>query len=88
MRLRVFALLLASIALLLTACGKRETPAEAGLRTKTLLLGNQNEPASLDPHVVDSLTDGIILASLYEGLTVTDEKSSSALPGPPRSSRS
>jgi len=81
MRLRVFALLLASLALLLTACGKRETPAEAGLRTKTLLLGNQNEPASLDPHVVDSLTDGIILASLYEGLTVTDELSSAALPG-------
>jgi oligopeptide transport system substrate-binding protein len=68
-------------ALSFAACAKRVTPVEDGIRTKTLLLGNQNEPASLDPHVADSLTDMIILSSLYEGLTVTDEKSSSALPG-------
>ena len=64
-----------------TGCGKRETPAEEGIRTHTLLIGNQNEPASLDPHVVDALTDQIILATLFEGLTVLDEKSSQALPG-------
>ncbi len=72
---------LALAVLFLAACAKRETPVEEGIRTKTLLLGNQNEPASLDPHVADALTDAIILASLYEGLTVLDEKSSSARPG-------
>lgn len=68
-------------ALALASCAKRVTPAEDGVRTKTLLLGNQNEPASLDPHVADAYTDAIILTSLYEGLTVLDEKTSSALPG-------
>lgn len=66
---------------MLAACGKRETPVEAGVRTKTLLLGNQNEPASLDPHVADSYTDQIIITALFEGLTVTDEKSTEARPG-------
>lgn len=66
---------------LFSGCSKRETPAEEGIRTHTLLLGNQNEPASLDPHVVDSLTDEIVLASLFEGLTVLEEKTSAALPG-------
>ena len=66
---------------LLTACAKRETPVDAGIRTRTLIIGNQSEPASLDPHVVDALTDAIIQASLFEGLTVLDEKTSRALPG-------
>src|SRR5207248_1376070 len=34
--------------LTLTACGKRETPVQAGLRTHTLLVGNAAEPADLD----------------------------------------
>ena len=75
------ALALLSAFFIFTACGKRETPVEEGIRTKTLLVGNQNEPASLDPHVVDAMTDGIIQASLFEGLTVLDEKTSLALPG-------
>ncbi|MEY4939822.1 MAG: hypothetical protein RIQ93_1557 [Verrucomicrobiota bacterium] len=66
---------------LLTACSRRETPAAAGIRTGTLLLGNQNEPASLDPHVVDALTDMNVLVALFEGLTVLNEKDSQALPG-------
>ena len=76
-----FLAVLTSLAALLPACAKRETPAEGGIRTKTLLIGNQNEPASLDPHVVDALTDQIILTSLLEGLAVIDEKTSQALPG-------
>ena len=76
-----FLAVLAALAALLPACAKRETPVEEGIRTKTLLIGNQNEPASLDPHVVDALTDQIILTSLLEGLAVLDEKTSQALPG-------
>lgn len=76
-----FAVALACVALGDAGCAKRETPAEEGIRTHTLLVGNQNEPASLDPHVVDAYTDQIILAALFEGLTVLDEKTSQALPG-------
>ncbi len=75
------AVALACVALGEAGCAKRETPAEEGIRTHTLLIGNQNEPASLDPHVVDAYTDQIILAALFEGLTVLDEKTSQALPG-------
>ena len=64
-----------------SSCAKRETPVEEGIRTRTLLVGNQSEPASLDPHVVDAYTDEIILVALFEGLTVLDEKTSQALPG-------
>ena len=72
---------LACVAFGEAGCAKRETPAEEGIRTRTLLVGNQNEPASLDPHVVDAYTDEIILVALFEGLTVLDEKTSQALPG-------
>jgi oligopeptide transport system substrate-binding protein len=65
----------------LVGCAKRETPVEEGIRTRTLLIGNQNEPATLDPQVVDAYTDQIILVALFEGLTVLDEKTSRALPG-------
>src|ERR1051326_5514303 len=62
-------------------CAKRETPAEEGLRTKTLLLGNLAEPATLDPHLVNSLTDTNVLMALFEGLTLLDEKTSQPVPG-------
>lgn len=76
-----FCAFLCLFAAILSSCGKRETPAEEGIRTRTLLIGNQNEPASLDPHIIDSLTDQIIVTTLFEGLTVLDEKTSQALPG-------
>ena len=66
---------------LLAGCAKRETAVEEGIRTRTLLVGNQNEPATLDPQLMDSLTDQIVGAALYEGLAVLDEKSSQPLPG-------
>lgn len=61
-------------------CGRRETAAEAGLRSKTLLLGNGAEPADLDPHVVTAYTDQNILLALFEGLTAFDEKTSQPVP--------
>ncbi len=70
-----------TLSLLLPACAKRETPVEEGIRTKTLLLGNQNEPGTLDPHVMDSATDMNVVVALFEGLTVSDEKTTAPLPG-------
>jgi len=64
-----------------TTFAKRETPADQGLRTGTLLLGNGAEPRDLDPHVVIAYTDYNILIALFEGLTVLDEATSRPLPG-------
>ena len=72
---------LLSSALALVSCAKRETPVEEGLRTHTLLLGNQSEPATLDPHVYDAATDFNIISALFEGLTTYDEKTATAAPG-------
>jgi oligopeptide transport system substrate-binding protein len=66
---------------LLSGCTKRETPAEEGIRTHTLLIGNQNEPTTLDPNLIDAATDQNIATALFEGLTVLDEATSQPLPG-------
>jgi oligopeptide transport system substrate-binding protein len=77
-----FAAVLFAVALLATdVFAKRETPAEQGLRTHTLLIGNGAEPRDLDPHVVIAYTDYNILLALFEGLTVLDESTSRPLPG-------
>jgi len=81
MRSGLSALCLALSVLAFTACTKRETPAEEGIRTKTLLLGNQNEPASFDPHLYDSSTEFNIIGALFEGLTAFDEKTATPVPG-------
>ncbi|HYD83597.1 MAG TPA: peptide ABC transporter substrate-binding protein, partial [Opitutus sp.] len=65
---------------LLTACSRREAPAEAAIASRTLLLGNLSEPAELDPHLATAYTDQNILIALFEGLTALDEKSSLPVP--------
>jgi oligopeptide transport system substrate-binding protein len=74
-------------ALLLGAagCARRETPAAAGVRSQTLLLGNGAEPEDLDPQVVTIYTDQNILLALFEGLTAIDEKTSQAVPAAAKS---
>ena len=66
---------------LLSGCGKRETPVEEGIRTRTLLIGNAAEPATLDPHLLNAYTDMRISMALLEGLTVFDEKTALPRPG-------
>jgi oligopeptide transport system substrate-binding protein len=73
--------LLPALLAALAGCSKRETPVVDALRSHTLLVGNQNEPADLDPHAVDAYTDMIILVALHEGLTVLDEQTAQARPG-------
>lgn len=81
MRFRPLVLPLLASALLAAGCAKRETPAEEGIRTHTLLIGNQNEPATLDPQIYDAATDFNIIGALYEGLTCYDEATATAVPG-------
>ena len=63
-----------------TACAKRETPVEEGIRTHTLLVGNSAEPGDLDPHLASVLSDQLIVNTLFEGLTLLDERSTNPLP--------
>ena len=72
--------LLASL-FIFTSCTPRETPVEEGIRTQTLLVGNQNEPATLDPALIDAATDMNISVALFEGLTCYDEKTGGPVPG-------
>ncbi len=67
-------------ALLLAGCARRTTPADEGVRSQTLLLGNGAEPADLDPHVVTAYSDQNVLMALFEGLTALDEQSAEAVP--------
>ena len=74
------ALLLASL-ILAAGCARRETPADAGRRASTLLLGNGAEPQDLDPQICTAYSDYNILIALFEGLTCIDEATSRAVPG-------
>ena len=75
----VFSVLLI-VGVILVGCAKRETAAQAGIRTQTLLVGNGAEPQDLDPQTVTAFTDMNIMVSLFEGLTVLDERTSKPLP--------
>jgi oligopeptide transport system substrate-binding protein len=66
--------------LALFGCARRETLAEAGIRTQTLLVGNKAEPSDLDPDTISVYTDSHIAYSLFEGLTKLDAKTSRAAP--------
>jgi oligopeptide transport system substrate-binding protein len=68
------------LALATGSCSRRETTGDDGVRTRTLLLGNAAEPADLDPHLASVLNDQIIVNTLFEGLTVLDERSTNPLP--------
>jgi oligopeptide transport system substrate-binding protein len=70
-RLAVVALLFGLIA----GCAKRETAAEAGIRTGTLLVGNGAEPKDLDPQTIIAFTDARIIFALFEGLAALEETS-------------
>ncbi|MBI2814868.1 MAG: peptide ABC transporter substrate-binding protein [Opitutae bacterium] len=72
--------LLSSALCLLSSCSRRETLVEAGTRTGILHMGNGAEPATLDPHLVDAYTESRLVAALFEGLTVIDERTSTAAP--------
>jgi oligopeptide transport system substrate-binding protein len=64
----------------ISACSKREAPAEQGIRTRTLLVGNAAEPGDLDPHLASILNDQIVVNTLFEGLTLLDERTTNPLP--------
>src|SRR5688572_8347175 len=68
------------LAVVISGCGKRETPAAQGIRTHTLLVGNAAEPGDLDPHLASILNDQIVVLTLFEGLTLLEERTTNPLP--------
>jgi oligopeptide transport system substrate-binding protein len=80
-RIPLTAALLLVCLLPLGGCAKRETAAEEGIRTRTLLVGNAAEPGSLDPQVLNAYTDMRVAMTLFEGLTVLDDATARPLPG-------
>jgi oligopeptide transport system substrate-binding protein len=81
-RRNLLALLITVPALLgLSACGKRETPAEAGIRTRTLHVGNGVEPQGLDPHTTTGANDAEVQLALFEPLLSHDPVTGLPAPG-------
>jgi oligopeptide transport system substrate-binding protein len=80
-----FARVLAAFAILAlaaaTGCGPRETPVDKATREGILLLGNNSDPSSLDPQIIETLSDSRISMALFEGLTVLDPVTCVPRPG-------
>lgn len=77
---RVAALLM--MVLVLVGCGDGRSSVERAKEEGILILGNNQEPLSLDPHKATTVADGKIIASLLEGLVRPDaEHEGGILPG-------
>jgi oligopeptide transport system substrate-binding protein len=66
---RIACLLAATLAL--TAC-RKETDVDRGMREGIFIVGNSNEPKSLDPQQVSGVLESNILRTLFEGLVSGD----------------
>ena len=59
-------------ALLLAGCGDSRSSAEKAAEQGILIVGNNQEPLSLDPHKATAVADGKIISALLEGLVRPD----------------
>ncbi len=66
--MNVYALLAITLSCLLTACGDRRSSAERFAQDGILIIGNNSEPQSQDPHKATAVADGKIISTLLEGL--------------------
>ncbi len=67
---------------LLTSCSDRPSPIDEANADGVLLLGNGEEPNTLDPHVAATVAEAHILYALFEGLVSPDpENPQSIAPG-------
>jgi len=77
--MKIFNLLaLFIIGLFLSACRDVNT-AERATQEDILIIGNNAEPQSLDPHKATSVSDGRIISSMLEGLVRPDPKDTSLM---------
>ncbi len=59
-------------AVVLTCCGDRRSTADVFAEQGILVIGNNAEPQSLDPHKATAVADGKIISTLLEGLVRPD----------------
>ena len=66
---RYFSLLMiALLALALSACGERERDVDKAAQEGIMLIGNGSEPKSIDPHLGTGVTENRIIQTMVEGL--------------------
>lgn len=68
---------------LLSGCVRKvETEADAAVRAQVLLVGNGDEPRTLDPHLATGTIENKVITALMEGLTAYHERvDMTAMPG-------
>ncbi len=71
---------LALLALVAAGCRPRQTSADAGRASRTLLVGNGAEPGDLDPQLATAFIEFNILLALGEGLSSIDEQTGKPVP--------
>jgi len=71
-------LISASLALALSACGRRDATEVGADGARVLLRGNGPDPDSLDPHKARSMEAMVVLRDLFEGLTRLDREAAPA----------
>ncbi len=69
------------VTLLLAACGRRESVADAAIATQTLHVASSGEPSELDPHIINAPPDFKIVPMLFEGLLIGDPATLEPRPG-------
>lgn len=66
--LRILSFLALSGIIVFSGCSKRKTNTASASENGVLLLGNGEEPNSLDPHIAATVSEAHILYALFEGL--------------------
>ena len=78
-RMKFTAAALLFCAALLSSCGDGRRSAERAAEAGILLIGNNQEPMSIDPHKATAVADGKIITALLEGLVRPDAEDESLI---------
>lgn len=79
MRAKLRILMTLAACLLATGCGDDRNTAQRAADEGILIVGNNAEPQSLDPHKATAVADGKIISALLEGLVRPDAKDESLI---------
>ena len=66
---------------IIIGCSKNISPVDSGLETQTFHFGNGSEPQGIDPHIVTGVPEHHLLIALCEGLTTSNPRGGSSMPG-------